>query len=149
VVQFEQTAQTRSHPEGLLVPKDLARVATAAGSVHIRSAQDASQAQHDAWQKWSKFKLTHYPHSKINTMTDLIRLGRWFYAVAIAGFGIQFLVHAWFRGPVPGPPWVPGRPLLAYLTSIVLIAAAVSIMTGNKVRWATMLLSIMLLLRAV
>jgi uncharacterized membrane protein YphA (DoxX/SURF4 family) len=82
-------------------------------------------------------------------MTDLIRLGRWFYAVAIAGFGVQFLVHAWFRGPVPGPPWVPGRPFLAYSTAIVLIAAAVCIMAGKKVRWAAMLLAIMLLLRAV
>jgi uncharacterized membrane protein len=81
-------------------------------------------------------------------MTDLIRLGRWFYAVAIAGFGVQFLVHAWFRGPVPGPPWVPGRPVLAYSTAIVLIAAAVCIMTGKKLRGAAMLLAIMLLLRA-
>ncbi len=81
-------------------------------------------------------------------MTDLIRLGRWFYAVAIAGFGVQFLVHAWFRGPVPGPPWVPGRPFLAYSTAIVLIAAGVCIVTGKKVRWAAMLLAIMLFLRA-
>jgi hypothetical protein len=61
VDQLEQTAQTRSHPEGLLVPKDLARIALAAGSVHIRSTQDASQAQHDDWQKVEEIQTDPLP----------------------------------------------------------------------------------------
>ena len=61
VDQFEETAQTRSHPEGLLVPKDLARVATVAGSVHRPSPQDASQAQHDAWQKVEEIQTDQLP----------------------------------------------------------------------------------------
>ena len=59
--QFDQTAQTRSHPEGLLVPKDLARISTVAGSLHIRPAQDASQAQHDAWRKWKEVQTDPLP----------------------------------------------------------------------------------------
>jgi uncharacterized membrane protein YphA (DoxX/SURF4 family) len=81
-------------------------------------------------------------------MTELTRLGRWFYAVAMAGFGFQFLFHAFWAGPVPGPPWSPGRPVWAYSTSVLLIVAAVCIATGKKVRLAAMLLAILLLLRA-
>jgi hypothetical protein len=65
VAQFEQTAQTRSHPEGLLVPKDLARIAAVAGPVHIRSAQDASQAQHDAPAEVEDFQTEPLPENPI------------------------------------------------------------------------------------
>jgi uncharacterized membrane protein len=81
-------------------------------------------------------------------MTELTRLGRWFYAVAMAGFGFQFLFHAFCAGPVPGPPWTPGRPLWAYSTAVLLIVAAVCMATGKKMRLAGMLLAILLLLRA-
>jgi uncharacterized membrane protein len=81
-------------------------------------------------------------------MTELTRLGRWFYAIAMAGFGVQFLFHAFWAGPVPGPPWNPGRPLWAYSTAILLIAISVCIATGKKVRLAATLLAILLLLRA-
>jgi hypothetical protein len=39
--------------------KDLARISTVVGSLHIRSAQDASQAQHDAWKWMEEVKLSH------------------------------------------------------------------------------------------
>jgi uncharacterized membrane protein len=81
-------------------------------------------------------------------MTELTRLGRWFYAAAMAGFGVQFLFHRFFAGPVPGPPWSPGRPLWAYATAVLLIVAAVCVATGRKVRLAATLLAILLLLRA-
>ena len=81
-------------------------------------------------------------------MTELSKLGRFLFAIAMTGFGIQFLVHALLAGPVPGPPWSPGRPLWAYSTAILLIAAAVCIATGKKMRLAAVLLAILLLLRA-
>jgi uncharacterized membrane protein/uncharacterized membrane protein YphA (DoxX/SURF4 family) len=81
-------------------------------------------------------------------MTELNKLGRFLFAVGMAGFGIQFLVHALLAGPAPGPPWSPGRPLWAYSTAILLIAAAVCIATGKKMRLAAVLLAILLLLRA-
>jgi uncharacterized membrane protein/uncharacterized membrane protein YphA (DoxX/SURF4 family) len=81
-------------------------------------------------------------------MTELSKLGRFLFAIAMAGFGIQFLVHALLAGPVPGPPWSPGRPLWAYCTAVVLIVTAVCIATGRKVRLAAVLLAILLLLRA-
>jgi len=80
-------------------------------------------------------------------MEKLSRLGRFLFAIAMAGFGIQYLFHAFVAGPAPGPPWTLGRSFWAYFTVVVLIAAAVSILTGKKARWAAMLLAVMLLLR--
>ncbi len=82
-------------------------------------------------------------------MTELTKLGRWLYAVAMAGFGIQFLFHAFWAGPVPGPPWIPGRPIWAYSTTVVLLVVAVCIATGRKIRLAATLLAVLLLLHAV
>jgi uncharacterized membrane protein YphA (DoxX/SURF4 family) len=80
-------------------------------------------------------------------MENLSRLGRFLFAIAMAGFGIQYLVHAFMAGPVPGPPWSPGRPIWAFFTAVLLVTVAVCIATGKRARWAAMLLAIMLLLR--
>ena len=50
-----------SHPEGLSVPKELARISTAARPVHVRAAQDASQAQQTIPRRGRIFKLSHHP----------------------------------------------------------------------------------------
>jgi uncharacterized membrane protein YphA (DoxX/SURF4 family) len=81
-------------------------------------------------------------------MENLSRLGRFLFAIAMAGFGIQYLVHALMAGPVPGPPWSPGVPLWAFFTAVLLIVAAACIATGKRARWAAMLLALILLLRA-
>jgi len=83
------------------------------------------------------------------TMTELSRIGRFLFAGAMAAFGIQYLLHAFVAGPVPGPPWSPGRPLWAYLAVAVLMVAAVCIATGKKVGWAATALAIMLVVRGV
>ena len=81
-------------------------------------------------------------------MEKLSRLGRILFAIAMAGFAVQFLVHAFLAGPAPGPPWSPGRPIWAYVTTAVLLAAAVCIAMGRKRHWVAMLLAALLLLRA-
>lgn len=81
-------------------------------------------------------------------MEKLSQLGRVLFAIAMAGFGIQFLVHAFLAGPAPGPPWSPGRPLWAYLTTAVLLATSVCIAMGKNRHWAVLPLALLLLLRA-
>ena len=81
-------------------------------------------------------------------MEKLSQLGRVLFAVAMAGFGIQFLVHGFLAGPAPGPPWSPGRPFWAYITTAVLLAASVCIAMGKKRHWAALPLALLLLLRA-
>jgi uncharacterized membrane protein len=82
-----------------------------------------------------------------HNMENLGRLGRFLFAIAMAGFSIQYLVYAWLAGPAPGPPWTPGLALWAYATAVVLLTAALFIGTGKKAGWAAMLLAILLLLR--
>jgi uncharacterized membrane protein len=74
-------------------------------------------------------------------MDGLQTIGRFFFAIAIAFFGVQYFIYAdAMKGPIPGPPWIPGPHWLAWLTGIALIAIAVSIATGKHSRLALMLL---------
>jgi hypothetical protein len=67
----------------------------------------------------------------------------------MAGFGIQYLVHALFSaGPGSGPPWAPAHPFWAFLTAIVSIAAAVCIAANIQVRCAAIVLAVTILARA-
>ncbi len=84
----------------------------------------------------------------IDPMEKLSRLGRILFAIAMAGFAIQFLAHAFLVVPAPGPPWSPGRPLWAYITTAVLLAASVCVAMGKKRHWVALPLALLLLLRA-
>jgi hypothetical protein len=83
-------------------------------------------------------------------MKSLIVSGRIFFAIAIAGFGIHFLTYAsGAAAPPPGPPWIPGRPLWAYLWGAGLVLASLSITTKKKANCAGIALGIALFLLAV
>ena len=81
-------------------------------------------------------------------MKNLSRVGRILFAIAMAEFGIQYLLHAIMRGPTLGPPFSPVHPFWGYFTAVVLIVAAVGIVTGTQTRCVAILLAITLLLRA-
>jgi uncharacterized membrane protein len=74
-----------------------------------------------------------------------LKLGRYFFALAIVAFGIQHFIYAHFAAGL-GPPWFPGRPLWAYLTSGALAAAGTAIFLGRELRLAATLLGTLLLL---
>jgi uncharacterized membrane protein len=81
-------------------------------------------------------------------MHGLVTVGRFFFAIAMALFGVQYFIYASaMNGPIPGPPWTPGAHWLAWLTGIALIAIAVSIATGKHSRLAAMLLGAALFLK--
>jgi uncharacterized membrane protein len=76
-------------------------------------------------------------------------LGRLFFAIAIAAFGIQQLVTAEFVRLVPPlPPWIPGHPLWARLVGVILLAAgaAIGIGRGRIARWAAAVVSVLIAL---
>jgi uncharacterized membrane protein YphA (DoxX/SURF4 family) len=65
----------------------------------------------------------------------LLELGRYFFAIAIAGFGVNYIIYGQFRtGLPPVPPWIPGGAVLSYVVGAALVVAAVSIAANGKVR---------------
>jgi len=68
-----------------------------------------------------------------------LKLGRYFFALAFAAFGIQHFVYARIAAGL-GPPWIPGQPLLAYLFGVILVGAGAAIFIGKKMRMAATLL---------
>jgi uncharacterized membrane protein len=74
-----------------------------------------------------------------------LKLGRYFFALAIVAFGIQHFVYARLTAGL-GPPWFPGRPLWAYLAGAALLAAGTTIFLGKDLRLTATLLGTMLLL---
>jgi uncharacterized membrane protein len=69
-----------------------------------------------------------------------LRLGRYFFAVAFMAFGIQHFVFGRYAAGL-GPPWIPGRPLLAYLFGAIFIGAGAAIFIGKKTETAATLLA--------
>ncbi len=81
-------------------------------------------------------------------MGNLSKLGRTFFAIAMAAFGVQYLAHALFRGVPPlGPPWTPANLFAGYLVAIVSLVFAASIATRIQVRCAAIVLAITILVR--
>jgi uncharacterized membrane protein len=74
-----------------------------------------------------------------------VRLGRYFFALALVAFGIQHYVYVRIATGL-GPPWFPGRPLWAYLTGSALVVAGAAIFIGKKARLAATLLGTIILL---
>jgi uncharacterized membrane protein len=60
-----------------------------------------------------------------------LKVGKYFFALAFVGFGIQHFVYARF-GAGLGPPWYLGRPLWACFFGAVLAGAGAAILLGKK-----------------
>jgi uncharacterized membrane protein len=81
-------------------------------------------------------------HQNSHHMENLIKVGRWFFAISLIGLAGQQMYYGDFR-PVFVPPAhspIPGQAFLAYLFSIVLIGAAVALLLEKWARTAMLLL---------
>jgi hypothetical protein len=77
----------------------------------------------------------------------LLHLGRLFFAISLAAFGIQYLLYGRFVGGLPPvPPWSSGGAVDAYLLGTFLLAAAVSIVAHWKARLAATLVGLLFFL---
>ena len=78
-------------------------------------------------------------------MEALPKVGRFLYALPMAGFGVlHFMMGDAMAGMVP----IPGGIIWVYITGAALLAAVVSILTGKHAVLATRLLGLMLLIFA-
>jgi uncharacterized membrane protein len=81
-----------------------------------------------------------------NPMLFLRHFGRILFAIGIAGFGAQYLLHGHYLGGLPPvPPWAPGGSTGAYLVGVFLIVAAVAIAAQWKARLLAALLGALFL----
>jgi uncharacterized membrane protein YphA (DoxX/SURF4 family) len=82
-------------------------------------------------------------------MNHLTKPGRILFAIAIASFGIHYLVFAAkISAAPPGPPWFPGAHWLSWAAGAGLLIAGLSLLINLKGRWAALLLGLALLLHA-
>lgn len=82
-------------------------------------------------------------------MKNLSRLGRAFFAAAMAAFGLQYLIHALAASaPALGPPWIPAPHFSGYVSAIILVAAAAGIATATLARCSAISLAILFWVRA-
>ena len=70
----------------------------------------------------------------------LITVGRVLIAIAAIFFGVEHFLHPLGLPGVPleklMPEWIPGRPLIGYLTGAILVVAGVCILLARKTRMA-------------
>jgi uncharacterized membrane protein len=80
-------------------------------------------------------------------MDRVLGLGRFFFAIPMVGFGVQYMVYGRYLGGLPPvPPWTPGGTFGAYLTGAVLIVAGASILANWKARLSATVLGLLFLL---
>ena len=80
------------------------------------------------------------PLHERETPDPFLKLGHYFFALAFMAFGVQHFVYARFAGGL-GPPWIPGRPLLACIFGVIFVAAGTAIVIGKQTRLASTLLA--------
>ncbi len=79
-------------------------------------------------------------------MENIVKQGRFLFAIAILAFGIENLICARFgQAVVPVIPWVT-QPIFAYLVGVAFIATALSIAANKMARLAAIFLGVLLLL---
>jgi uncharacterized membrane protein len=80
-------------------------------------------------------------------MPFLRRVGRILFAIGIAAFGAQYLLHGHYLGGLPPvPPWAPGGTIGAYIIGVFLIVAAVAIAAQWNARLFAALLGMLFLI---
>jgi uncharacterized membrane protein YphA (DoxX/SURF4 family) len=80
----------------------------------------------------------------MSALDRLARLGQFFFALSMIGFGIQNFVYKGFlKGLELTPEWIPGHTFWAYCMGAVLLAAGVSIAIDKQTRLAAILLGIL------
>jgi len=80
-------------------------------------------------------------------MDRFLGLGRFFFAIPMVGFGVQYIVYGRYLGGLPPvPPWAPGGAFGAYLVGAVLVALGVSILANWKARFSAAVLGLLFLL---
>jgi putative oxidoreductase len=82
-------------------------------------------------------------------MNAFLSLGRWFFALPFAIFGLLHFMNADMMAELSIPPYMPAKTLWVYLTGTGLIAAAVAMIIGKYDKLAATFLAIFLVLMVI
>jgi uncharacterized membrane protein len=80
------------------------------------------------------------------TALDPTRIGRTFFALSLVGLGLEhFLFTAFVAGRAPAwPPSVPGGPIWAYVSGLLIVGSGVALLAGKRAREAALLVAIII-----
>ncbi len=68
-------------------------------------------------------------------MTQLLKIGRYFLALPLLVFAIQYLATGKYQGGLPPmPPWAQGGAVGAYLVGVLLLVTSAAILTNKQAR---------------
>ena len=82
-------------------------------------------------------------------MPVTLKVGRFFLAIAMLGFGIEYFILGRFTsGLAPVPPWTPGGHIAAYITGALLVVGGACLAAGWQVRRAAASLAFLFVLSA-
>lgn len=90
----------------------------------------------------SSIYLKHGPR----LMNSFLSLGRWFFALPFALFGLLHFMNADTMADMVVPAYMPAKALWVYLSGAGLVAAAVSMILGKFDKLAATLLAVFLIL---
>jgi len=77
-------------------------------------------------------------------MDQLFKLGRIFFALPLAAFGLQYFIYGAYQGGLPPvPPWAPGGKLGAYLIGAILVVAGACIAANWKSRLSATVIALL------
>jgi uncharacterized membrane protein len=80
-------------------------------------------------------------------MEKITRQGQLLFAMAVTAFGALHLIWARFgEAVVPVVPWIPGKPLLAYLLGIIFLIAGLNLAANLRPQQTSLLLGIVFLI---
>ena len=80
-------------------------------------------------------------------MKNFIQSGRYFYAIAVIGFGvIQFVTNNFLTALLPLPATLPGRMLLMYFTSTLFATSGICIFIDRAAKTAAVILAVIFII---
>src|SRR6266436_10374357 len=80
----------------------------------------------------------------------LTKLGRYFFAIPLLVFAIEYLARGrWLGGMPPVPPWTHGEHIFSYLTGAILLVISISLLINKEARLSATILGLLFMFSVV
>jgi uncharacterized membrane protein YphA (DoxX/SURF4 family) len=80
----------------------------------------------------------------------LTKIGRFFFALPLLVFAVEYLAHGrWQGGMPPVPPWTHGEHIFSYLTGAILLVISISLLINKEARLSATILGLLFMFSVV